>query len=269
MNSRQTVPKSKWSLTRFVAAQRPVAFGVIAIALMTISSLGADRVVAFQQEQNQSQRQAEQRRQNSDERTRTRESKSDSVKSEDSTPDNARRMSPEAREELARQFVTDNHPELNRLLDVLQKRQPREYQRAIRELFRQSQHINSLKERNDQAKYELVLEIWKLGSRARVLAAQLMMRDSDEGRQRLSKLVTQESELRARLLQLDRDRLQRRVDSLDEQINQLGEETTVERRVRSLLNSAESLRKQSDQQKRRGTSERKQQDKTNRDGDKE
>ena len=65
------------------------------------------------------------------------------------------------REAAARTFVSRHHPELVALLDHLQTSEPKQYQRAVRELFRASERLAQFREQ-DEGRYALELETWKV-----------------------------------------------------------------------------------------------------------
>ncbi len=80
-------------------------------------------------------------------------------------------------------FVQQQQPELARLLDYLRKNQPRQYQRAVRELSRTAERLSQTRDR-DPRRYELELQAWKARSRIDLLAAKWQVKPDDELRER-------------------------------------------------------------------------------------
>jgi hypothetical protein len=139
------------------------------------------------------------------------------------------------REAAAITFVRHHHPELVELLTHLKESSPREYERAIRELFRTSERLALVQERDSEA-YDLELGLWKARSRAQLLAARLQMADDPALRNELRSALEAEYDLRIRVLRHDRERLSQRVRGLEEQIERLGtrREAAIESQFQSL-----------------------------------
>lgn len=126
------------------------------------------------------------------------------------------------REAAVMTFVKQNHPELAELLIHLKEYVPKEYDRAVRDLFRTSERLAQVQERDHDA-YELELKLWQARSRAQLLGARLQMADSDELRQQLRATLNEEYDVRLRLLQRDRERATDRVKGLGDQIEKLSQ----------------------------------------------
>jgi hypothetical protein len=124
------------------------------------------------------------------------------------------------REAAAMTFVRQHHAELSELLIYLKESAPREYERAVRDLFRASERLAQIQER-DSAAYELELNLWKARSRAQLISARLQMADDPQLRDELRAALTDEYDLRVRVLKNDRERLADRLRNLDEQIGRL------------------------------------------------
>jgi hypothetical protein len=124
------------------------------------------------------------------------------------------------REAAAMTFVRQHHAELSELLIYLKESAPREYERAVRDLFRASERLAQIQER-DSAAYELELNLWKARSRAQLISARLQMADDPQLRDELRAALTDEYDLRVRVLKYDRERLADRLRNLDEQIGRL------------------------------------------------
>lgn len=148
------------------------------------------------------------------------------------------------REAAAISFAQEHHPELAGLLGHLKRNNKRQYERAIRELFRTSERLAQAKER-DNARYDLELEIWKVESQIRLLVARLTMSPGDEAMEdKLRALLMERVDLRIQRQRMERDRLAARVQKLEENIAALeGErEALVDQSYSKLIESVSTLR---------------------------
>ena len=123
-----------------------------------------------------------------------------------------------AREAAAMTFARNNHPELAELLAQLKKANPKQHQRAVRELFQISERLVRIKERLPE-RYELALEAWKLDSRIRLLVARMTMSTNKKTEAELMETLKQRVEVRLREHTLERERLLERVGKLDKSIS--------------------------------------------------
>lgn len=121
------------------------------------------------------------------------------------------------REAAALTFVSLHHPDLAQLLGQLKNSQPDQYERAIRELFRTSENLAQLQEREPQ-RYEYELESWRLNSRIQVLAARLMMGPDPEIEEQLREALRAQADLRIRQQQATRDRMAERLAQVDKDL---------------------------------------------------
>ena len=146
-----------------------------------------------------------------------------------------------AREAAVMTFVKHHHAELSQLLVHLKENAPREYDRAVRDLFRTSERLAQLQERDSEA-YELELRLWKARSRAQLLAARLQMTSSDELRSQLRAALDEEIEMRLALLQRDRHRISDRLKNLEDQISKLNDrrDEEIDKQMRQLTSPARS-----------------------------
>lgn len=90
-------------------------------------------------------------------------------------------MFTEEREAAALTFVRKNRPELLKMLEQLQVHNPGEYERAIRDLFRTSETLASIKQ-EDRGRYELALKAWQAETHAHLLMARLVQEQGDAGK---------------------------------------------------------------------------------------
>ena len=122
------------------------------------------------------------------------------------------------REQVALDFATQHHPELAKLIAPLKSSNPKEYQHAIRELFRTSERLTGIKTK-DSARYDLELEAWKVQSVIRLLTARLTMSNDPAIEAELRIALKHKAENRLRLLQNEQTALQSRMDQIKDQIN--------------------------------------------------
>lgn len=140
-----------------------------------------------------------------------------------------------AREAAVMTFVKHHHAELAELLVHLKESAPKEYDRAVRDLFRTSERLAQLQERDSQG-YELELNLWKARSRAQLIAARLQMSDTPELREQLRSTLNEEYDIRVELVRRDRDRVADRLKNLEEQLERLSQRRgdEIERQIRQL-----------------------------------
>ncbi|MDB5334659.1 MAG: hypothetical protein JWN70_278, partial [Planctomycetaceae bacterium] len=129
---------------------------------------------------------------------------------------NNQEMTPE-REQSALDFVEQNHPKLAKLISLLKTSNPKEYQRALKELYRTSDRLAGIRTK-DPARYELELDAWKLQSHVRLLAARMTMEDDPEIEQELRGMLKKKAENQLKLLQNERESLQARLKQVETQI---------------------------------------------------
>jgi hypothetical protein len=153
-------------------------------------------------------------------------------------------LTPE-REAAAITFVRQHHPELVDLLNQLKESKPAEYQTAIRELFQTSERLAQLREQDPQ-RYELELAAWKVKSRLQLLAARSTMSADKAFEDQLHTALTEQADIRLKLLKLDRDRTADRLEKLNKNIEQYqsSEATQVERQFELLLKRISGSRDQ-------------------------
>ena len=145
------------------------------------------------------------------------------------------------RESAVMTFVERNHPELKGVLDSLKSSRPKEYERAIRDLYQTSERLANLKER-DPRLFELELQHWTLRSQIQLLAAQMVMSSRDEIRTRLRELLNEQLDVRAKILELDRERAEERLKRVTGEIAkvQSDRDQLIERQLDQLMKSAQA-----------------------------
>jgi hypothetical protein len=141
------------------------------------------------------------------------------------------------REAAAVEFVRRHHPELAALLAELKKTEAAEYHRAVSALFRASERLAHVQERNPET-YERELNAWKLSSRIQLLVAQIKMAPEDEKlRRELAAALSEQLDVRCARLVEERDKLRDRLDKLEGQIQEIQQqrETLVEKQLEVLF----------------------------------
>ena len=129
------------------------------------------------------------------------------------------KITPE-REAAAITFAGQNHPELSLLLANLKQNNPTEYHAAVVELDRIVERLSSLKSKN-VSQHDSELAHWKMDSRIRLMAARLTMSDNPALEAELKIAVREKVELTLAERKAERDRLQKRVEKLDQSIGEL------------------------------------------------
>lgn len=144
-------------------------------------------------------------------------------------------LTPE-RETAVKKFVERNHPALLELLRPLKESQPKEYERAVRELLRVTERLEAVEQR-DKHLHTLELQAWTLQSRNQLITARLKVaREKHKAAQstddmppsELQKIEELESELegvlgqqidvRIEILSYERAKAQERLEKLDKEI---------------------------------------------------
>ncbi|MCA8990383.1 MAG: hypothetical protein KDA88_00295 [Planctomycetaceae bacterium] len=148
-----------------------------------------------------------------------------------------RAVTPE-REAAAMTFAKRHHPELASLVETLKKRDAAGYESAVRELFRTSERLAKLQPRFPD-RYSSELEIWKLDSRIRLMAAQSVSGMPEAQRAEMKKLLLLRQEIRLAQVVAERKKLAQRLEKLDESISQLQQQSDelAEKEMDRLLRS--------------------------------
>ena len=118
------------------------------------------------------------------------------------------------REAAVMTFVQRNHAELADLLVYLRASQPEEYERAIKEIFRTTERLAAVQER-DPLQYELEVAAWTAQSRVQLLAAKLKMGSSDELVKQLRAGLQIQNDAKVALLKHERQKAADRLERLE------------------------------------------------------
>lgn len=151
----------------------------------------------------------------------------------------------EEREELAMEFVKEHHPELAEILAGLKESRRHEYQRGLREIQTVSQRISKFREKQPE-RYNLEVEVWKAGSRARLLAAQGAMNDaaSDELKEKIKTELLAQEQAQLKLLEFEQAELQKRLETVQNKLKMSQDELDMKAAegAEKLLSSANKQR---------------------------
>jgi hypothetical protein len=143
------------------------------------------------------------------------------------------------REAAVMTFVQRNHAELTELLTHLKASRPAEYQRAVRDIFRTTERLALVQER-DPEQYELEIALWTAQSRAQLLTAKLRMGSSEELEKELRAAVGVQMDARLSLLKHERQKIAERLAKMDVDISQLenDRESVINQQVDVLTRAA-------------------------------
>ncbi|HMC11723.1 MAG TPA: hypothetical protein VKH44_10550 [Pirellulaceae bacterium] len=143
------------------------------------------------------------------------------------------------REAAVTTFVQRNHAELAELLGVLKASQPDEYERAVKEIFRATERMEQIRER-DPLQYELEVVAWTAQSRVQLLAARLKMGSSDELVKQLREALKTQNEAKLTLLKHERQKAADRVSKLESDIARFesDREEVIDKQLKLLTRAA-------------------------------
>jgi hypothetical protein len=126
-------------------------------------------------------------------------------------------------EQVVLEFVREHQPELAELLTHLKEGRPKEYHKAIRDLSRARDRLFQMR-KNNAARYDIELSLWKIETRVQLLAARLQMSESKELREQLRAALGEQIDARISLLKLERDQVQERLNKANAQLKKLDSE---------------------------------------------
>ena len=134
-------------------------------------------------------------------------------------------VSKERRDELMG-FVKKHHPDLQPLLQSLQKTSPEQYKAAMRTLDREVKSLQALEKRAPQ-RYEKSLELWITKSKIKLLSAQLAIKETLPEQQAIEKqifqLIAKQEDLRIASLAADTKTLESRLEKSKSDLKKLRE----------------------------------------------
>lgn len=143
------------------------------------------------------------------------------------------------REAAALNFVERNHAELSELLAHLKTSQPRQYEQAIKEIYRVTERLAGVQER-DPLHYELEVKLWTAQSRVQLLAARLKMGDSESVRKELREALATQIDARLDVLKHQKQQAAERLAKMESDISQLeaNKEKAIQRQLEMLARGA-------------------------------
>ena len=144
------------------------------------------------------------------------------------------------RESAVMTFVERNHPALKDVLASLKQNRPKEYEKAIRDIYQTSERLANLQER-DPSLYALELKNWTLRSQIQLLTAHMVMADNEVIRAELRKLLLEQMDVRAEVLRLDRQRARERLERIESELAKINSDRDkhVEKQLDLLMRSAQ------------------------------
>ncbi|MCI0357417.1 MAG: hypothetical protein L0211_02905 [Planctomycetaceae bacterium] len=145
------------------------------------------------------------------------------------------------REAAALNFVDRNHPELTELLAHLKNSQPKQYEQAIKEIYRVTERLAGIQER-DVLHYELEVKLWTAQSRVQLLAARLKMDNSESLKKELRDALAAQVDARLDVLKHQKQMAAQRLAKMEGDITQLegNREKAIERQLDMLSRGAGS-----------------------------
>ena len=142
------------------------------------------------------------------------------------------------REAAVKTFVKQHHAELAELLVQLKASNAKDYEQAIRELFRTSERLAQIQER-DMDQYELELKLWQSQSRVQLLSARVKMFATKELREQLKAALNEQVDARVALLKREREKVSHRIGEIDDQLKKMegNRKQIVDRQIENLAGS--------------------------------
>lgn len=143
-------------------------------------------------------------------------------------------------------FLRQHHADLADLLEHLQSSSPPAYHNAIRDLWKTRERLMQIKKLDD-TRFALELDAWRLQSNIQLLVARLAIKDDVTQRDQLRSLLSQQVDLKIKLLIDERERHAERLRRLDEQIEQhkADRTETIEKQFVLLTNGSKRLKQKS------------------------
>ena len=121
------------------------------------------------------------------------------------------------RERVGLALVRQHEPSLMDLLVKLRRERPREYRRAVNDLWRTARRLERVREREPE-RYEAEIKAWRASTQVQLCLARFVMHETEQARRELEEAVRREYDARLRLLKMDRDRLRKRYERLERTI---------------------------------------------------
>ncbi len=141
-------------------------------------------------------------------------------------------------------------PEVKSLVDVLKKRAPKEYEKAIRDLAKSGRKLEATLKR-DRKLFDVEVALLRVQVRVDTLAAQLQKADREQWRKELRTAVDERAQLRIARTERQRELAAARIGQMQDELTKLNQQLeqlqsqqteTSQREYDQLLRRAENLR---------------------------
>ena len=131
-----------------------------------------------------------------------------------------KRSEPLDRKELL-EFVRLHDPQLESLLETLEKKRPQQFKSALQNLARETERLKAMETR-DPVRFGLELRLWKNNKQIQIVSAKIALNgESEETRNTLRDLIKEKNSLRLQQLELELARNQQRTEKLNGQLAKL------------------------------------------------
>jgi len=123
------------------------------------------------------------------------------------------------------EFVEKHQQPLLKLLRFMKRKQPQQYQQALKELARVKQRLTTL-EKRDSESHAIELELWQVRSNLRMLVAEILVSEKDSQeklKKQLHELVEKEIDLDTARLKLEKQRMEQRLSTVQSQLAERSE----------------------------------------------
>jgi len=140
-------------------------------------------------------------------------------------------------------FAETHHPELASLLVQLKENAAVQYKKAISELDRSRDRLDTLREKQPE-KYAAALKEWQLSSRIKLTLARMTLSKDPTLEPELSAMVRERAELRLQPLRAEQERIKARLENLSTTLDEYDREpvAAVEKEVVALLKGNREVR---------------------------
>ena len=164
-----------------------------------------------------------------------------------------------ARRQVVLDFLDQYFPELKTSLLNSEKKSPGKFRSAVSRLSKDIIRLRNI-EQNQPAKFELMVEQWKLKTQIEITIAKYAKKESgDQLDERLNPLVEQMLDIRKSIFVLDRESTVKRLSSIDKKLHYLenSRDRAIQNNLRLFRKSADKIRS-----KQKGKSKQRQSGKT-------
>ncbi len=127
------------------------------------------------------------------------------------------------------EFVEQHQQPLLKLLRFMKKKQPQQYQQALKELARVKQRLTTL-EKRDSESHAIELELWQVRSNLRLLVAEILVSEKhsqERLKKQLHELAEKELDLDTARLTLEQKRMEQRLATVQTQLDERTENREV------------------------------------------